>query len=415
DAACGSQAHSGIARDMMKKFVKLGPTYIKLGQLLSTRPDIVSKAYADVFLDLQDRVPPFSSDLAVLMIEKELGGPIDQLFSDFNRTPIASASIGQVHIAEANGTRVAVKVQRPGVRKLFDLDLDILKVLVGALGIFYSKIDGVAFDWKALFEEYIDVMYKELDYRREGLQGIKFRNNFADVPWVTVPQVLMNMSTSRVLTMEYIPGIKITDVDAIANAGLDRKVLANRLAESYLLQLFKHGFFHCDPHAGNLACDQGGRLIYYDFGMMSDISSEMRHNFASLVIAMYENNVQGVYTAFNKLGVIDEDANQSDIIKVLTVFLAEFNSLVYTSSGVYTTKLPKEEQDLLVRKRKLKLGAKLWVKLQNEGLFKVPSTFTFITRAFNILDGVGKALDPMYDLFKITQPFVSELVQIETG
>lgn len=225
----------------------------------------------------------------------------------------------------------------------------------------------------------------------------------------------MNMSTSRVLTMEYIPGIKITDVDAIANAGLNRKVLANRLAESYLLQLFKHGFFHCDPHAGNLACDQGGRLIYYDFGMMSDISSEMRHNFASLVIAMYENNVQGVYTAFNKLGVIDEDANQSDIIKVLTVFLAEFNSLVYTSSGVYTTKLPKEEQDLLVRKRKLKLGAELWVKLQNEGLFKVPSTFTFITRAFNILDGVGKALDPMYDLFKITQPFVSELVQIETG
>lgn len=184
---------------MMKKFVKLGPTYIKLGQLLSTRPDIVSKAYADVFLDLQDRVPPFSSDLAVRMIEKELGGPIDQLFSDFNRTPIASASIGQVHIAEANGTRVAVKVQRPGVRKLFDLDLDILKVLVGALGIFYSKIDGVAFDWKALFEEYIDVMYKELDYRREGLQGIKFRNNFADVPWVTVPQVLHRMFYRQVL------------------------------------------------------------------------------------------------------------------------------------------------------------------------------------------------------------------------
>lgn len=228
----------------------------------------------------------------------------------------------------------------------------------------------------------------------------------------------MNLSSSRVLSMQYLPGIKISDVAAIEKAGLDRKLLSSRLAQSYLLQLCKHGFFHCDPHAGNLACDRGhpgGRLIYYDFGMMGVLPADIRKNFVALILAMYENDVQAAYDAFYNIGVIDTEADQNDIKKVLTLFLDEFNSLVYTASGIYTSQLSKDEQDLLVRKRRLKLGADLWMKLQDEGLFKLPSTFTFISRAFNILDGVGKALDPRYDLFKLAQPFVSELVQSEAG
>ena len=228
----------------------------------------------------------------------------------------------------------------------------------------------------------------------------------------------MNMSSSRVLTMQYLPGIKVTDVKAMERAGYDRKVLAKRLAESYLIQLCEHGFYHCDPHPGNLACDSGypgGRLIYYDFGMMSELNQNIRKNFANLILAMYDNNVQGAYDAFCQLDVIDQKTDQGDVKKVLRVFLEEFNSLVYTDTGVYTSQLSLEEQDMLVRKRRLKLGANLWVKLQSEGLFQLPSTFTFIARAFNNLDGVGKSLDSRYDLFKFAQPFVSDLVQKEAG
>lgn len=416
--AQGLAKHVSLGRDIKDKFISLGPTYIKLGQMLSTRPDLVSKEYVDAFSSLQDQVPAFPGTEAVETIERELGGRIGDIFSQFNSTPIASASIGQVHLAELNGRTVAVKVQRPGVKQLFDMDLGVLSILVTLLDSFYSNIDGVRFDWKALFEEYTDIMYQELDYRREGLQGIRFRRDFAGIPWVAIPQVLMNTSTSRVLTMEYLPGMKITDVKAIEEAGFSRKLLANRLAESYLIQICKHGFFHCDPHPGNLAVDRGhpdGRIIYYDFGMMSELNQSIRSSFAELVLAMYDNNVQGAYDAFYQLGVIDKEADQNDIKKVLTVFLEEFNSLVFTNTGIYTSQLSAEEQDLLVRKRRLKLGAELWVKLESEGLFKLPSTYTFIARAFNCLDGVGKSLNPRYDLFKVAQPFVSDLVQAEAG
>jgi predicted unusual protein kinase regulating ubiquinone biosynthesis (AarF/ABC1/UbiB family) len=191
--AQASHQHSRIAQDMKNKFVSLGPTYIKLGQLMSTRPDLIGKEYIAAFRELQDRVPPFSGRDAVSIVEQELNvGSIAEVFSQFNSTPLASASIGQVHLAELNGssTQVAVKVQRPGIRHLFDMDLDVLRVLVSFLDSFYSNIDGVRCDWKQLFEEYVAIMYEELDYRREGLQGIRFKTNFENTPWITVPKVI---------------------------------------------------------------------------------------------------------------------------------------------------------------------------------------------------------------------------------
>lgn len=181
--------HRRIALDLKAKFVSLGPTYIKLGQLLSTRPDLVAGEYVEAFRELQDRVPPFAAAEALAIVERELGRPVGEVFSRFDSTPLASASIGQVHLAEVNGSRVAVKVQRPGVKALFDLDLDVLGVLVGFLDRFYASIDGVRCDWGGVFREYTEIMYQELDYRREGLQGIRFRNNFADTPWIAVPRV----------------------------------------------------------------------------------------------------------------------------------------------------------------------------------------------------------------------------------
>lgn len=194
DSLMGSRMHRSIAQDMKLKFVSLGPTYIKLGQLLSTRPDLIGREYVEAFKELQDRVPPFSSSAVVALVECELGGRVQDIFSSFNSTPLASASIGQVHLAEVNGTRVAVKVQRPSVRQLFDMDLDVLRALVGVLDRFYSNIDGLRCDWKGIFEEYVAIMYKELDYRREALNGIRFKNNFGNTPWIAVPEVCVHIT-----------------------------------------------------------------------------------------------------------------------------------------------------------------------------------------------------------------------------
>ena len=189
DPSAGSRLHAALARDIKQKLIELGPTYIKFGQMISTRPDIVRSEYVTAFRELQDRVPAFSSEKAIGIIESELGDNIDNLFDSFNRTPIAAASIGQVHIAEKNGIKFAVKIQRPGIKRLFDIDLGIMRILVSILDGLYYNVDGVRCNWKALFEEYTTIMYQELDYRREGLQGIRFGNNFKSTPWISVPHV----------------------------------------------------------------------------------------------------------------------------------------------------------------------------------------------------------------------------------
>lgn len=188
-----SRMHSALAMEIKDRFVSLGPTFIKLGQLLSTRPDLIAKEYTDAFKDLQDRVPPFSGEEAMKIIQQELGSQLSGLLlANFDCTPLASASIGQVHLAEVEGRRVAVKVQRPNVKELFRMDLNVLKLLVSVLNRLFANIDGVKCDWQGIFEEYVQIMYRELDYRVEGLQGMRFKNNFAEVPWVKVPAVSAN-------------------------------------------------------------------------------------------------------------------------------------------------------------------------------------------------------------------------------
>jgi predicted unusual protein kinase regulating ubiquinone biosynthesis (AarF/ABC1/UbiB family) len=215
--------------------------------------------------------------------------------------------------------------------------------------------------------------------------------------------------------MEYFPGIKINNVAGIEAAGMDRNLLSKRLAESYMIQLCRHGFFHCDPHPGNVACDDydGGRLIYYDFGMMDSLPKTFRSSFASLIIAMYANDVEGALEACEKLGVVNLRKDADDIRKILKVFLEEFSSTVYSMDRLWLNNISDSEYEVAMKKRRLKLGADLLFKLQTEGLFTLPPSFTFICRSFSCLDGVGKTLDKNYDLFRLAQPFVVEIVQRE--
>ena len=216
---------------------------------------------------LQDRVPPFDSEQAVAIVEEQLGGPLATHFDDFERTPIAAASLGQVHRATLRGERVVVKVQRPGLRELFEVDLKNLRVIAQWLQSVDPKTDGAARDWVAIFDECRNVLLQEIDYRNEGRNATQFRDNFAGQPWIKVPAVYWEKTGERVLTLEYCPALKINRVEEIERLGLDRQLLARLSVEAYLQQLLRFGLFHADPHPGNIAVDAGnpgGRLVFYE-------------------------------------------------------------------------------------------------------------------------------------------------------
>lgn len=242
DAAVYSQAQSELAVILRQKILELGPTFIKLGQLLSTRIDILPREYIRELEVLQDKVPGFPGEVAVSIIENELGKPINQLFDSFDPVPLAAASLGQVHRATLNGKELVVKVQRQGLKNLFDMDLKNIKVLAQLLDKFDPKSDGAQRDWSSIYDESAKLLYKEINYELEALNSIRFKNNFANIPWVKVPEVYLNMTTPQIVTMEYVPGIKINDIKRIEEAGIDRTLLAQRSAESYLTQLCRHGF-----------------------------------------------------------------------------------------------------------------------------------------------------------------------------
>jgi predicted unusual protein kinase regulating ubiquinone biosynthesis (AarF/ABC1/UbiB family) len=215
--------------------------------------------------------------------------------------------------------------------------------------------------------------------------------------------------------MEFVPGIKVNDIKRIEEAGIDRELLAKRSAESYLNQLCRHGFFHCDPHPGNVACDSelGGRLIYYDFGMMDELSKDVRTGLVNLVFGVYENDVKEVCDSLELMGVLRRGVDRFSVEKIARYFLGEF-SKVNSGEGKYISELPVEEQKLIKKQRRAQLGADLF-SVGGDVPFRFPPTFTFVFRAFTSLDGIGKGLDPKYDLTKLTEPYLKELVDLRDG
>lgn len=225
----------------------LGPTFIKAGQLFSTRADLFPAEYVEELAKLQDKVPAFSYEQVEAIIQKDFGKTIPELYKSFDPIPLAAASLGQVHKAQLHGgEEVVVKVQRPGLKKLFAIDLAILK---GIARYFQNHPDwGPGRDWMGIYEECCRILYEEVDYLNEGRNADTFRRNFRDSDWVCVPRVYWRYSSPRVLTLEYVPGIKISHYEALEAAGLDRKVIARLGAKAYLHQLLNDGFFHADPH-----------------------------------------------------------------------------------------------------------------------------------------------------------------------
>lgn len=410
-----------LATWLKEGLLRLGPTFIKIGQQFSTRVDILAQEYVDQLSELQDQVPPFDSDVAMKIVEKEIGRPILEVFERFDRDPIAAASLGQVHRARLNGQEVVVKVQRPGLKELFDIDLKNLRVIAENLQKIDPKSDGAKRDWVAIYDECASVLYEEIDYLKEGKNADRFRTNFASLDYVKVPGILWKYSTSQVLVMEYVPGIKINRIADIDKLGVDRKRLAQYSVESYLEQILRHGFFHADPHPGNIAVDDvnGGRLIFYDFGMMGSISPNIREGLVETFYGVYEKDPDKILDSLVQMGVLVETGDRTSIRRTCQFFLNSFETRLAEQQKEkeqareklgFKKQSTKEEMKEKKKKRLAAIGEDL-LTIAVDQPFRFPATFTFVVRAFSVLDGIGKGLDPRFDISEIARPYALELLR----
>ncbi|WP_448515240.1 ABC1 kinase family protein [Parathermosynechococcus lividus] len=371
-------------------FLDLGPTFIKLGQLFSTRADLFPTEYVEELSKLQDRVPAFSYDLVEKIIYEDFGRRIPELFRSFDPIPMAAASLGQVHKAQlVSGEEVVVKVQRPGLRQLFDIDLAILK---GITRYFQNHPKwGQGRDWMGIYEECCRILYEEIDYLNEGRNADTFRRNFRDREWVCVPRVYWRYTSLRVLTLEYLPGIKISHYEALEAAGLDRKRLAELGAKAYLYQVLNDGFFHADPHPGNIAVSPSGQLIFYDFGMMGRIQAVTRDKLLRTFLSIAQRDGEQVVQSLIELGALVPTGDIGPVRRSIQYLLDNFMDQPFEVQSVAQI-----SDDLY--------------EIAYDQPFRFPATFTFVMRAFSTLEGVGKGLNQDFNFMQVAQPFASELM-----
>ncbi|BAZ67155.1 MAG: AarF/ABC1/UbiB kinase family protein [Pelatocladus maniniholoensis HA4357-MV3] len=373
----------------------LGPTFIKVGQLFSTRADIFPSEYVEELSKLQDKVPAFSYQQVETIIEQELGKNIPELFASFEPIPLAAASLGQVHKAVLrSGEAVVVKVQRPGLKKLFEIDLRILK---GIARYFQSHPKwGRGRDWIGIYEECCRILWEEIDYLSEGRNADTFRRNFRTYAWVKVPRVYWRYTSSRVLSLEYAPGIKISQYEAIEAAGLDRKQIARQGAQAYLLQLLDNGFFHADPHPGNIAVSPDGALIFYDFGMMGRIKSNVREGLMETLFGIASKDGDRVVQSLVNLGALAPVEDMGPVRRSVQYMLDNFMDKPFENQSVAAI-----SDDLY--------------EIAYDQPFRFPATFTFVMRAFSTLEGVGKGLDPEFNFMEVAQPYAMQLMTNMNG
>ncbi|MBD2514613.1 AarF/ABC1/UbiB kinase family protein [Nostoc sp. FACHB-973] len=373
----------------------LGPTFIKVGQLFSTRADIFPVEYVGELAKLQDKVPAFSYEQVEAIIEQELGKKIPELFQNFEPIPLAAASLGQVHKAVLHtGEAVVIKVQRPGLKKLFEIDLQILK---GITRYFQNHPKwGKGRDWLGIYEECCRILWEEIDYLNEGRNADTFRRNFRGYDWVKVPKVYWRYTTSRVLTLEYVPGIKISQYEALEAAGLDRKTIARQGAQAYLLQLLNSGFFHADPHPGNIAISPDGALIFYDFGMMGRIKSNIREGLMETLFGIAQKDGDRVVQSLIDLGAIAPVDDMGPVRRSVQYMLDNFMDKPFENQSVAS------------------ISDDLYEIAYNQP-FRFPATFTFVMRAFSTLEGVGKGLDPEFNFMEVAKPYAMQLMTDMNG
>lgn len=377
------------AQWLVGTLLDLGPTFIKIGQALSTRADLLPLEYVQALGQLQDRVPEFDADQAVAIIETELGSPLSKLYQDFDPCPIAAASLGQVHKARLyTGEDVVVKVQRPGLDKLFELDFRVLGRLVRFCQRYLPWTKQ--YDLEAIYHEFAQILYQEIDYIQEAINADRFRYNFRNYPRILAPKVYPKYTTRKVLTMEYVPGIKIDDRKSLEACGIDVKEINQLGICSYLKQLLQDGFFQADPHPGNMAVSQDGCLIFYDFGMMAEVKAIDKDQMIRTFFAVLRKDTDQVIDMLTSMGLIEPVSDMTPVRRVMRFMLEKF------------TEKPIELQEFNQVRREV-------YALFEQQPFRLPAKMTFILKALTTLDGVARSLDPQYNLIASAKPFIKSI------
>ena len=300
------------ARKVLEAFVSLGPVYIKLGQWLSSRADILPQPYLEELAKLQDSVPGAPFDRVRPVIEEDLG-PIEEAFDSIETDPISGASLGQVYRGSLSGRQVVIKVKRPGIDRLVAEDLKVLKKILPTALRFVDR--NLRFSARAMLAQFTETIREEMDYTNESANLKKIRQNMKGSEKVIVPEVFDDRSSRNVLTMEYIPGIKVTDVEALDERGIDREQLVIDVHKVFFSMLLKHSLFHADPHPGNISVTDDGRLILYDYGMVGRLGDDTRLRLIRLYLALVEKNPPRVVNAMSELGMLTPGFNREVIEK----------------------------------------------------------------------------------------------------
>jgi len=370
---------------------ELGPTFVKAGQLMSSRPDLLPHELIVELEKLQDSVPPFSGEEAERLVEQELGKPISDLFYEFTDTPIASASIAQVHEAVLQGgEKVAVKVQRPRIEQIIEVDLEIMLHLATLMEKHLQGMDIL--NPAGIVNEFERSIRKEIDFTIEATHIERFGNNFRRVQTIHVPKVYRNYTTRKILTMEFIDGIKVSNLDALLKSGNDPKTIASRGTDLVLKQVFEHGFFHADPHAGNIMVLDNNIICFIDFGMMGRPLPKQGEYLSSIIVGIVNRDAKRITKTFLQLSNSRRIENIDQLEYQVDELVDQYSYLPLKDINM---------GQLLNEVIKLYVAYKL----------KMPPNLYLLVKALVSIEGVGRVLDPDFNMVKHMEPFAKKLLK----
>lgn len=394
-SAAEFEEYRKLGRWLREQLYQLGPTFIKIGQTLSTRADLVPLPAMIELTTLQEGVEPFSSELAHSIIERELGGPPTKLFAEFDPVPIAAASLSQAYKAVLkDGRDVVVKVQRPDLSTLIAHDVQTLAAIADEVMLYPSLCRHT--DWPGVIQEFARTTFEEIDYIREGRNADRFRHNFRSNENIYIPRIIWRLTGRRVLTIEYVAGSRVDDSATIDALGLDRSELTAIGANFYLKQLLEDGFFHADPHPGNMRIMPDGRIGIFDFGMVGRLAPELKMSMINAFMHVIKREYRLLVDDFVDMGFLDESVDRealcADLTPIVEARFAEGLTRVHFRKVVF------DFSEVVYRYP-----------------FRLPSEFTYIMRALLTLEGVALAINPDFNFVEAALPFAQRLMFKEAG
>jgi len=380
--------HIKRAKKLTAKIAYLGPTFIKLTQILSSRADILPKVYLDQLSTLQDKVPPLKTKKIIEVIEREFNKPIGEIFETFSDESIAAASLGQVHRATFKGNDVVVKVLRPGVERLILIDLRILKFIINFLLWVFPAHEVKIFN--TIIQEFSKMIEEEMDFSKEAENARRFKENFKGNVNIIIPNVYMDLNTKKVIVLEYCKGVKIDQIEELIKINLDIKAVLENLIILYSQQVLIDGFFHADPHPGNILVNQEGKIILLDFGMVITIDEVTKKELVRTAIAGANRNYDGLIEGLSRLGVIDPETNISVLRDASEMIMNIF------------------DKKKISKKRVKELSNEIFSTFYHFPLF-LPSNLVYLFKTAVLIEGIGIKYDPDFNGIKDGTPIVKKM------